>query len=481
MLSPTKYSILLAHSLERLGDNLQDGLFTPLGFFRRQRTIIGVDSVTGPHRKLYLLGYREEGERDEGISVAIKGEDDQSGQLKERMGATDESQAQSPPQFGQRMIGNPPGFSGGKEETTISSTQSAWSQERQRYLNQSLALIRGSLFGGRRGLKGRFIGRPRREQIDENFDGTIPGMMKEFKRHFEAAAWAKERVAAKSVAEHLWERFARDDAEAERVGRRVQGKDLGDFLSHVGITDIAMKSVITDALESFWEDVLDHAFDEFEDGKSQVEDGSCAMIAIPITNRDAVITFDTADGDGRGDDIFGEVVSQSLSAGRDLALLDMGDKSFGVLLPGEVDVLFEVRERDVLAQHGEQMVLPFAVEHIEGDVGDVPPSVVGVNASAGGEDVEMRVVIAGTSGGLEHDDGTDVELFAVTGCFEHIDQTIMSGSHERGEQGGGVGEPMAEEGGNGQDDMAIGDIGEQSSADELHPSVGVGLCAGEAE
>lgn len=413
--------------------------------------------------------------------MVIEGEDDHSGQSKERMGVTDESQAQSPPQFGQRMIGNPPGFSGGKEETTMSSTQSAWSQERQRYLNQSLALIRGSLFGGRSGLKGRFIGHPRGEQIDEYVDGTIPGMLEGFKRHRVAAVGAEEWVSAEGVHEEVGERFAWDDAEAERVWRRVQGKDLGDFLSHVGVADIAMKSVIPDALESFWEDVVDHAFDEFEDGKSQVEDGSRAMIAIPITNGDAVITFDTADGDGRGDDIFCEVVSQSLSAGRDIALLDVGDKSFWVFLPGEVDALFEVRVRDILTQHGEQMVLPFAVEHIEGDVGDVPPSVVGVNASAGGEDVEMRVVITGSSGGLEHDDGTDVELFAVTGCLENIDQTIMSRSHKKGEQCGGVREPVAEEGGNGQDDMAIGDIGKQSSADELHPSVGVGLCAREAE
>ena len=49
----------------------------------------------------------------------------QSGEVEERIGGTEVSQAQSPPQFGQRMTGKPLGFSGGKEETTISSTQPA--------------------------------------------------------------------------------------------------------------------------------------------------------------------------------------------------------------------------------------------------------------------------------------------------------------------------------------------------------------------
>jgi len=42
------------------------------------------------------------------------------------------------PHSGQTMAGNPSGSTGGKASTTISSTQSVWLQERQRYLYQLL-------------------------------------------------------------------------------------------------------------------------------------------------------------------------------------------------------------------------------------------------------------------------------------------------------------------------------------------------------
>jgi len=45
---------------------------------------------------------------------------------------------------GWMIAANPPGSAGGKESTTISSTQSVWSQEWQRYLNQSLGPVHGS-------------------------------------------------------------------------------------------------------------------------------------------------------------------------------------------------------------------------------------------------------------------------------------------------------------------------------------------------
>lgn len=68
----------------------------------------------------------------------------QSGCVIDRFGGSEGSWRNGPPHAGQTMAGNPPGFSGGKASTIISSTHSVWSHERQRYLNHSLGSVQGS-------------------------------------------------------------------------------------------------------------------------------------------------------------------------------------------------------------------------------------------------------------------------------------------------------------------------------------------------
>ena len=53
------------------------------------------------------------------------------GCLKEDVEGLDSSHLKSPLHFGQRTTGKPPGLSGGKASTMISSTHSVWSHERQ--------------------------------------------------------------------------------------------------------------------------------------------------------------------------------------------------------------------------------------------------------------------------------------------------------------------------------------------------------------
>ena len=62
----------------------------------------------------------------------------QCGLVNERISGWDVSQRNCPPHSGHIRAGYPPGSVGGKASTMMSSIQSAWSQERQRYLAHSL-------------------------------------------------------------------------------------------------------------------------------------------------------------------------------------------------------------------------------------------------------------------------------------------------------------------------------------------------------
>ena len=88
--------------------------------------------------------------------------------------------------------------------------------------------------------------------------------------------------------------------------------------------------------------------------------------------------------------------------------------------------------------------------------------------------------MAGASGGLEHDDTSDVQGHPGAG-LENIFEAGMSGSHEGTEPFGVPKEPEPKTFRHGQYDMAIGNPGQQTSADEVGPSVGVSLGTGQAE
>jgi hypothetical protein len=94
--------------------------------------------------------------------------------------------------------------------------------------------------------------------------------------------------------------------------------------------------------------------------------------------------------------------------------------------------------------------------------------------------MQVRVVMAGPSGGLKHDDVSDVQVHPGAGP-ENIFEAGMSGPHEGTEPFGITKEPEPKTFRHGQYDMAIGDTGQQASADEVGPSVGVSLSTGQAE
>jgi hypothetical protein len=76
-----------------------------------------------------------------------------------------------------------------------------------------------------------------------------------------------------------------------------------------------VQSIITDSLESFWQNVLNHSSDELECVKVLVFDLSCFVVTIPVADGFSVISFNSANRDRGRNNILCQVLSQPLSAG----------------------------------------------------------------------------------------------------------------------------------------------------------------------
>ena len=92
----------------------------------------------------------------------------------------------------------------------------------------------------------------------------------------------------------------------------------------------------------------------------------------------------------------------------------------------------------------------------------------------------MGVVMAGSSGGLENNDVSDVE-FNSASRRENVFETGVTRLHQWAQQCGVAVKPCSQELGHGQYDMAIRNTGQKPPADEVGPSVGISLGTGKAE
>lgn len=155
------------------------------------------------------------------------------------------------------------------------------------------------------------------------------------------------------------------------------------------------------------------------------------MVAIPVADGMTVVAFDTVDGDGRGDDIFGEIASETAASGGQIAFFDEGDEAFRVVFPGALKGGADGGVGDVLPEHGEEMVLPFAMGDVEREIGDIFPGMIMGEAAGGEENMEMGVVVTGAAGELQDDDGAAVEGLAGDGV-EDVQQAGLAGLHEKG-------------------------------------------------
>jgi hypothetical protein len=233
-------------------------------------------------------------------------------------------------------------------------------------------------------------------------------------------------------------------------------------------------------MKSLWQNMLNHASNKTQDRKCFVFNLPGFVVPIPVTDRLAVIPFNPSNRDGRRDNIFCQVLSQPLSAGWDFSGLKESDKALGVIFPGSVNIFFNRRVGPFFCEHFQKMILPFFVHHLVGDVRNRLPLAVCVNSSGGHQDMQVGVVMAGSSSGLQHEDVSDVKLSAAAGG-KNVFETGMPGPHKGTEPFGVPKEPEPKTFRHGQYDMAIGDAGQQASANEVGPSVSVSLGTGQAE
>ena len=291
---------------------------------------------------------------------------------------------------------------------------------------------------------------------------------------------AKQRIFAEAAEETLLKRFLRQHSVASGVDGYVGRDDPGQLFSHCFIAYIAVQSVITDSVKSFWQNVLNHTPDELEYRKGFVFNLSGFVVVIPVADRFAIITFYPSYRDGRRYDVLCQILSQSLATRGNLSGLEESNKSVGIVFPGSVDVSLHDGIGNIVSEHGQEMVLPFSVHHAERDVSDILPLFSRINSSGGHQDMKVGVVMAGSSGGLQNDDVSDVELNAGAGG-ENVFETGMSSPHQRTEQFGIAIKPLSQGFRHGQDHMAVSDTGQEASSDEVGPSVGIDLGTREAK
>ena len=96
------------------------------------------------------------------------------------------------------------------------------------------------------------------------------------------------------------------------------------------------------------------------------------------------------------------------------------------------------------------------------------------------ENMEMGVIMSGTSCGLEDDNVSDIEFTAAAG-IENIFETGISCSHQLAKQPRVTKKPDPQKLRHGQDHMAISHAGKESSGNEVCPSVGIDLGTGKTK
>ena len=95
-----------------------------------------------------------------------------------------------------------------------------------------------------------------------------------------------------------------------------------------------------------------------------------------------------------------------------------------------------------------------------------------INSTGGHEGMKMGVVMAGSSGGLEDNNGSYIEFFPGA-SFENVFEAGMSSCHKGAEQCGITKKPDSQVFRHRQDHMAIGNARQKTPPDEIGPAVGI--------
>ena len=183
------------------------------------------------------------------------------------------------------------------------------------------------------------------------------------------------------------ERGSRKNPVASGIRRYAGGNNLGDVLSHGFVADITVETKIVNPLKPLREDMLDHTADAAEYGERFVFDGTGFVITIPVLDGMTIVLLDTSDRNWGRNEVLGKILSQTLAPRRDFTLIDECDEAFWVGSPGSINVVFDSGIGDVLSEHGQEVVLPFFMKYLEGDIRDRLPVALRCESAPSGQDV----------------------------------------------------------------------------------------------
>src|SRR5215813_8327741 len=164
----------------------------------------------------------------------------------------------------------------------------------------------------------------------------------------------------------------------------------------------SMQPIITNAMEPFRQNMLYHPTDEGQRRDLLLLPSLGLVIVVPIPHPLPVVAQQAPQGDRGTDDVFRQVVRQSLATRWDLSLFQIGDQASGILAPQDVDLGFERARAHPLLQHGEEVILPLLVQYGEGEVVHLPPLLLRGHPARGHKDMQMRVPMPRAPRGLQH-------------------------------------------------------------------------------
>ncbi len=305
-------------------------------------------------------------------------------------------------------------------------------------------------------------------------------MRYQLQRHFVITFGTKQGVFTKAIEETLSKRFCWQHSVPPGVIGHMGRYNICKLFSHLFVTYVSVKTVISNSLKTFWQYVLNHSSDEFEYGEGFMFNLLGFVVTIPVADRFAIIPFNPSYRNRGRDDILCQVFCQSLTARGHLSVLKKSDKAFGIIFPGLVDIFFNSRIRNLFSEHFQEVVLPFSVHDVVWDIRNRFPLAVFIQSSCCHEDMEVGVVMAGSSSSLENDNVSDIE-FGTGAGIENIFEAGMSCLHEWTEQCGIAIKPGSQELRHGQDHMAISNARQEPPTDEVCPSVGIDLGTGKTK
>ena len=244
---------------------------------------------------------------------------------------------------------------------------------------------------------------------------------------------------------------------------------------------VGVEAVVADGLLALGREVKESGGDEvggFED--LEVAFGGVVAFGAVDDGIGGGVPGDFLEGEGMAEEILGETLATSGVVGGDEFFAAVVDVEAGVFPGEEVGELLWTDEFGV-AEGVEEAV----AEEFDGGSeilgGHAVEATVGGEEAVGSQDVEMRVEDEVVAKGVEGGDGSDAALGEVESGAEGVLKGVDGGVEENGEELAAFAEDAAQDAGDGEDELTMGDFVADRGGDPCAGGADAALVAGGAE